>query len=133
MSYNVDLSPDGLSVNVRVNVPLTREVALSFTRDAIDLAQRYGVRAILFDVRGHRAVDGMLNQYDYARKLEELGLDPASRIAVLVDPDDDSHDFVETTSRNRGVLLKIFYDEHDVHDWLRQAAVLPGAAPDNGR
>ena len=120
MSYDVSLSPDEAFVSVRVSSPLVKELALSFTRDAIQLANEHGIRSILFDVRGQQATDGMLNQYDYAQQLMDLGLKPDSRIAVLVTPGDDSHDFVEVATRNIGFVFHVFYEEQDAHDWLRQ-------------
>ncbi|MFC1816812.1 hypothetical protein ACFL0M_12975 [Thermodesulfobacteriota bacterium] len=107
-------------MSVRVNVPLVKELALSFTRDAIQLAKKHGIDAILLDVRGQRTVDGVYNQYDYACKLQELGMTPWTRIAVLADPDDNSHDFFETVTRNRGFHFQLFRDELKAHDWLRK-------------
>jgi hypothetical protein len=38
------------------------------------------------------------------------GIDKYARIATLVNPDDHSHDFIETVARNAGLNVKIFTD-----------------------
>ena len=40
------------------------------------------------------------------------------KIAVLVDPEDKSHDFVETLAYNAGYRFKLFQDEQAALTWL---------------
>jgi hypothetical protein len=48
----------------------------------------------------------------------ELNLDRAARVAILVRPDDISHNFVETVSRNAGYNVRVFRERKAAIDWL---------------
>lgn len=64
------------------------------------------------DVREARNTDSVFNNYSFAykdmHKAEEI--DKRARVAVVVSPQDNSHDFIETVSRNAGLDVVLFTD-----------------------
>ncbi len=47
-----------------------------------------------------------------------FGLNRNSRIAILVDLNDKSHNFIETVLRNAGYNCRIFFNEDAVVKWF---------------
>jgi hypothetical protein len=51
--------------------------------------------------------------------METPEIDKTALVAVLVRPDDHSHDFVETVARNSGLRVTLFRDRERAEDHLR--------------
>jgi hypothetical protein len=49
-------------------------------------------------------------------------LERDNRAAILVDPTDRSHDFVEVVSRNAGYNVRVFIEEERAIAWLEEAS-----------
>ena len=119
MDYEIDHIAETGIVRIKVNEPITAELVLSFTKDAINTAGQHGSLRYLVDVRRAKNVTGTCDQYSLAyEEMERLGLDRASRIAVLISPGDTSHDFIETVFRNAGYDCQLFLEEGEADAWL---------------
>lgn len=126
MNHSVSLSDDGRLVCCRVTDDITFERATQFTRDAIALGERRGVHCFLFDLRGTRNVASVFGNYQFAYSgLATVGMDRCARVAMLVDADDHSHDFVETAVRNAGYDVKLFTEAAAATAWLTASAPCP--------
>lgn len=56
----------------------------------------------------------------FYREMSVLGLSRSIRAAILVNPQDASHQFPETVARNAGYVVKLFREEEAVfaaYDW----------------
>jgi hypothetical protein len=66
------------------------------------VGRKMGINKYLVDVTKARNTDTVLGNYEFAytdmKKTE--GIDKYARVAVLVSPEDHSHDFVEIVARN---------------------------------
>ncbi len=121
MSYSVTLSDDGQYIVCRVDGPVTTAVARGFTLEMHRLSREAGVKRFLTDVREARNVLGPLDNYEYAYKdMRAMNAQRDIRSAVLVAPDDDSHNFVETVVRNAGYNLRLYRDEGEALAWLSE-------------
>ncbi|MBT0963610.1 STAS/SEC14 domain-containing protein [Denitromonas iodatirespirans] len=133
MNYAVSLSECGRFVHCCVSDDITVERATQFTRDAAALGARRGVSCYLFDMRGASNVASVFGNYQFAyASLAMIGMARTDRVAMLVDADDHSHDFVETAARNAGYDMKLFTDHEAALAWLKASAqcqARPQASP----
>ncbi len=121
MKYKLTLAESGKYVICQVFEPVTTEFALEFGKAAADASHQHDVSRQLYDVRAVRNVASVHHNYDFAYKdMELLELDNTNRAAILVDPNDRSHDFVEIVSRNAGYNVRVFTDEQKAIAWLEE-------------
>jgi len=80
--------------------------------EANELAKKLAIRNILVDVTEARNTLGIIDNYDMVNYTiaQEPAIDRYMRVALLVSPDDHSHDFTETISRNAGFNVTLYRD-----------------------
>jgi hypothetical protein len=106
---------------MRVTEPVTAEVARQIAVEGQAFADEVGIQPRLIDARGSRNVATVADNYDLAYKgLEELQIERATKAAVLVSPDDASHDFALIAIRNSGFNARLFTDEAAAIAWLEE-------------
>jgi hypothetical protein len=93
--------------------------AIEFITAAAQVAEDRGVKSFLFDMRAALNAKSPLHDYQIANHhLRGLGFGARSRVALLVSPGDDSHDFFELTAGNAGHQWRVFDDEKKATEWL---------------
>lgn len=123
MKYDISLAPSGKYVICRVYEPVTTETALEFGKAAAAASKLHNVCCQLYDVRWVRNVNSVHLNYDFAyHDMQQFELESSNRAAILADPMDHSHDFVEIVSRNAGYNVRIFTDERQAIEWLEEIA-----------
>jgi hypothetical protein len=119
MKYKISLSEDGTYVRIRFFEAITGEMEKKVAENAIKDAKQREINKFLVDVRGPPNIASSLEQYFFGYKdMNQFGLDRGSRIAVLADANDKSHDFIETVFVNAGYVCRIFPDEDAAFKWL---------------
>lgn len=93
----------------------TREQAIEHTIAAHALGAELGIRCYLMDVTKARNVESVLTNYELANRdiKETPEIDRWACVAVLVDPEDTSHDFYEVVSANAGLDLTFFRGDRE--------------------
>jgi hypothetical protein len=132
MEYSVTMSESKKYVMIRVMVPVTRDIALRFTRDAKAMAEMGGTRIdrFLFDMSKAHNIAGVGSNYDFAYSdMAKLEVDRSARSAVLVGPTDSTHDFPELVLRNAGYNVRVFTNEEEAVAWLLQTNAAPDTPP----
>ena len=106
------VSPDGKYIIQKIVGEIDAKIALDLNRETHALGHRLGINRYLTDVTEARNTDTPLDNYDFAYKdmPDNPGIDRSARVALLVDPEDYSHDFVETVCRNAGLDVTLFRD-----------------------
>jgi hypothetical protein len=95
-----------------VQTDITYEVAMQFMAQAFAEASEYGIRNFLFDVRNVRNIESTENNYRMVYEdARRLGFDKTFKIGILIDLNDDSHDFVEAAANAAGFNCKMFTSE----------------------
>ncbi len=123
MKFEISLAETGKYVRCTVYEPVTTEFALEFGKAAAEASQQRGISRQLYDVRAVRNVSSVYHNYDFAYKdMVNLELEFDNRAAILVDPADRSHDFIEVVSRNAGYNVRVFIDEQKAIEWLEEEA-----------
>jgi hypothetical protein len=119
MNYKISLSEDETYIRIRVLEAITGEMEREFAERAIKDAKQWSTKLFLVDVRGTPNISGSLEKYLLGYKdMHQFGLDRSSKIAILADKIDKSHDFIETVFVNAGYLCRIFSNEDDALKWL---------------
>lgn len=119
MQYKISLSEDGTYIRVQVFEPVTAKMLGELADKAIALARQHRILKHLVDVRQVSNVSSPVEQYQLAHEdAKQMALDPLSRIAVLVNPQDPSHDFMETVLQNAWYNCRLFADEKTALKWL---------------
>jgi hypothetical protein len=119
MKYKISISEGGTYIRIRVFEAITGEMERNFAQNAIKDAKNVKVNKFLVDVRSSPNIASSLEKYFFGyRDMHQFGLDRGSRIAVLADANDKSHDFIETVFLNAGYQCRIFPDEDAALKWL---------------
>ncbi|MEJ2454085.1 MAG: hypothetical protein P8103_08015 [Candidatus Thiodiazotropha sp.] len=110
MTYTITPAKDGDYILVEVHGVVTLDIASQWTMEAHTLGKQLGLRKYLVDVTAAVNKDSTLDQYRFANSsmVEDTAVDRYAKIAVLVAPEDHSHDFVETVCRNVGLNFRLF-------------------------
>jgi hypothetical protein len=119
MSYEFNVAEDQPWIYVRIYDYVTKTLFLDLLKDAIDQAKKHGVSNYLIDSRGMPSMKSTIEDYDIVNyRLKELGFERRSRTAMIVDPEDKTHDFFETCTMNAGYIWRIFTDADLASQWL---------------
>jgi hypothetical protein len=111
-SYEIRLSEDGKYISTKHWGEITSELVMQRTQEAHALGEKLGINLHLMDVTEARNIDSVVKTHKFANQdIHRFpGINMKVRVAVLVSPDDHSHDFVETATRNAGQNVTLFRD-----------------------
>jgi hypothetical protein len=113
-------SEDGKYIILKHYGEINSELAMKRNLEAHALGAKLGITRHLVDVTEARNVDSPMNTYKFA--YEDMRIPPGinlnASVAVLVSPEDHSHDFVETVTRNAGQNVTLFRDRESAIKYL---------------
>jgi len=106
------ISPDGKYVIQKIVGEISAKLALDFNRETHAIGRRLGISRYLVDATECRNMDSPMDDYNFAYSdmPDDPGIDRNAVVAMLVDPKDHSHDFLETVCKNAGLNVTIFRD-----------------------
>ena len=112
MGTTITVSEDQKYIILKIVGDYTRELAMIDNLKAHAMGREMGIKLYLSDMTEARNIETTTDNYYFANKDMKItpGIDLHARVALLVRPEDRSHDFVETVSRNAGLDVKIFRD-----------------------
>lgn len=112
MKYTIRPSADSLYISLKVRGEITRERAMKLNAEAHALGRKLGINKYLVDVTQCRNVETTTNNYQFAYQdmAQADYIDKTARVATLVSPEDHSHDFIETVTKNSGLDNTLFRD-----------------------
>lgn len=120
MEYNIALAENETYIVLTIRGEITREEAMQSNLEAHALGQKLGIHRYLTDARQARNRESVLEKYKFAyedmKQTDEI--DRRARVALLVSPEDHSHDFIETVSRNSGLDVTLFRDMEEAIEHL---------------
>ncbi|MBL8062215.1 MAG: hypothetical protein JNK32_04300 [Anaerolineales bacterium] len=91
-----------------------------YNLEAHALARSVCVRRFLLNLIEARNVNSVIDDYDFAYK--NIGPSPeflhGIRVALLVSPDDHSHDFINILFKNTGETIDLFVDQEEAVSFL---------------
>ena len=112
MHFTLTLSSDRKIVVMKIWGNITRKAAMQVTLEAHALGKKLHIRRYLMDVTEAKNTELNIENYGFANEdmQNAEGIDRLATMAILVNPDDHSHDFVVTVSKNAGLNVKLFDD-----------------------
>ncbi len=120
MQYETCLSADQRYIYTKVTGLIDVASMLECVLMAHRLARQAGVNRHLVDLTEARNHLSTLQNYHFAyNDMNRLDIDRLARIAMLVNPDDHSHDFLETLLRNNGRDATLFTSREEAERYLR--------------
>jgi hypothetical protein len=121
MTYAISTPKGHNYIVVKVIGEVTRLQALSMNEESHRIARERGVSRILMDMVEARNIESKIENYFFAYEdmKQSAVIDKRIRVAMLVDPTDHSHDFIETVSRNSGLNFSLFTSRPLAEDHLR--------------
>ena len=109
MRYTITPSEEGPYIEVKYFGGITREEAIKATVESHAVGKKHGINRYLVDATEATNVESVFSNYSFAYEdLVKADIDRFARVALLVRPDDTSHDFVETSSINAGYNVTLF-------------------------
>ena len=100
---------------------ITREIQLKYTIEAHKTGRELGINKYLVDVVKAKNVESTVGNYEFAytdaKRTDQI--DKTAIVALLVAPEDHSHDFSEVVARNSGLYVKLFRDRDSAIEYLK--------------
>ncbi len=117
MNYEITVSKDGKYIILKVVGPISRQLAVKYNLEAHALGKQKGIDRFLLDFTECRNTDTVLRNYKYVYEdMQNPNINQKARTALLVNPNDHSHDFIEALFRNAGADFTLYHDR-DVAMW----------------
>lgn len=117
--FSVALDESDNLIRIRFHIPITRELARQCARQAMELDQQVNSNGCLIDVRGTPNVSSVSDSYELANEdLAAIEIPKYKRMAILINPTEDSHDFPLTALRDAGYNARMFSNEQQALAWL---------------
>jgi hypothetical protein len=106
------VSADGKYIIQKVVGDINSGLALKYNHESHALGHELGINRYLVDLTESHNVESVLGNYEFAydKMPASAGVDLDAVVALVVEPDDHSHDFVETVARNAGLNVTLFRD-----------------------
>lgn len=122
MPCTISPSEDGHYIVLTVRGDLTADSAMRQNLEAHALGEKLGIARFLVDATESRNVESVTRNYRFAYEDMKLppGINRNARVAMVVSPEDHSHDFIETVSRNAGFDVTLFRDREQAIRHLLQ-------------
>ncbi len=119
MPYEIKLSDDKSFVIVHVKKHMPTQTALIFTKESVELAGKHNINSYLIDVRGIENTWKVFETYQFAQDLKNYGRDRLHKVAILTEPTDKTHSFLETTIVNQNYNNRLFTNYDEAIAWLK--------------
>jgi hypothetical protein len=121
MPYHIYISDDSTYVVLEQSGKVTRGIQLQYNIEAHKLGKEHHIKKYLMDLIHARNTESNIENYQFT--YEDLRgtneIDRAAVVAIVVDPEDHSHDFIETLSINSGLNVTLFRDKVKAIEFLK--------------
>ncbi|HSP87323.1 MAG TPA: hypothetical protein VLN45_04270 [Ignavibacteriaceae bacterium] len=121
MPYKIYPSEDSSYITLQVEGDFTAKDSMERNLEAHSIAKKLGINKFFVDVTNARNTDTIINNYQFAYEdmRKESGIDKNSIVAIVVSPEDHSHDFVETVAMNSGLNVRFFRDKEKALEYIK--------------
>jgi hypothetical protein len=120
MEYSITPESTGKYIVIKVKGALAQQDSMQIITEAAEVGAKLGIQQYLMDVT--EAVHSWPLGQDYMFVNQDLQnqikFDRRARTAVLVSPEDTSHDFILTVAMNAGLNLHVFRDRQEALAFL---------------
>ena len=114
-----ELAEGGQYIIVTFDRAMTAALGRQLVKDIVAFSEKHQLKKFLFDMRNAVNVDHVFANYEFAhRDLSDSGFPLDSYTAVLVHPDDHSHDFITVAFNKFGYHVRLFTEKDMAVSWL---------------
>lgn len=112
MDYSINPSTDQKYIVLKCSGKINHKNNLNSIVESHALGKKLNIKHYLLDVTEARNTGSILDDYHFAYNNVRAtrGIDQSAIFAMVTSPNDHSHDFVETVSRNSGLNMTLFRD-----------------------
>jgi hypothetical protein len=110
---------------LKIDGIMNRKIAKQYFDEAHRKGIELGINKFLYDLTNATNTESNMDNYLFAntdiRNMEDIDLN--TYVAMVVSPNDHSHDFIETVSRNAGLNVTLFRDYSKAVEYLKNHCV----------
>jgi hypothetical protein len=120
MSYRIIPSEDHQYIIHKAVGSINRHIMFEQTLEAHALGKKLGINRFLVDLTEARNEDYLANDYFFAHEdmKKNKGINKSAIAALIISPEDRSHDFIEIVLRNAGLSARLFTDPDAAMNYL---------------
>ena len=119
MDYKISIAENRNYIIIKYYVPMTTEISLKSGPELMRRSTENDIRRFLFDMRESINIQSVTDNYYFANQhIRTFDFPRRSRSAFLVNPSDNSHDFITTAFMNAGYAVAKFANEDEAVKWL---------------
>ena len=121
MKYKINVSGDSTYIIVKYSGNITRDIALKSTIESHVLGRKHSISNFLLDAKSAHNDGSFLDNYSFAYEdLKKANINKVACVALIVDPEDNSHNFLETVLRNAGHNVTLFRHWESAVHYLKE-------------
>lgn len=121
MAWHIDYLEQHRLIQVTSEGTLGRDALVQLSLDAVAAARRHGTARFIIDHRRMLPDLGTADIFDMPQRVQNLGLGPELRIAMVASPDSPKRgdfEFYAIQCGNLGLhFLRLFFDYEDALEW----------------
>ena len=120
MSYSIFLSDDRKYIVLEITGEITAKAIMQMIIESHAFGAKNQISKYLVDATRARNTSTISENYQFAygNMKETPEINQNAIVAMLVDPEDHTHDFIETVSRNAGYNAKMFRNREEAITFL---------------
>ena len=118
MTFNIKYDPDSHCVRTDIQGEVNIGDIVEVSKEMVRLASLHDCDKILNDVRRAEPKLSTVDIYNIPKVLQESGLKPTTRSAIVAQDDHTDFQFLETVALNRGQNVKLFTNVDTAKRWL---------------
>jgi len=120
MAYSIKPSKNQNYIVLKVVGNFKGQDMMKYIIESHALGKNLGINRYLVDVTEATNIDSLANNYEFAYSdmQKPEGIDINAKVAAIINPDDRSHDFIETVLCNAMRPLKLFIDPDKARKYL---------------
>ncbi len=108
-NYEIKPAKDGKYIILKTFGTISRHLTVKYYLEAHELGKKLGIDRFLLDFTECRNTDTVLRNYKFVYDdMKNPAFIPTARTALLVGPNDHSHDFIESLFRAAGADFALF-------------------------
>lgn len=117
--YSISIAESRAFLIIKYYVPMTTELAVKSGPELMHSATENDIKRFLFDMRESKNIQSVTDNYYFANQnIQTFDFPRNSLSAFLVNPSDNSHDFITIAFKNAGYEVKKFTIEEEAVQWL---------------
>jgi hypothetical protein len=120
MTHRLIYNPDSDCIELTVEGVFNMERLKHIAPEVAKLSEESGCQCILNDMSGATIDVSLVDAYSNPQQMDNAGIRRSTQRALVVPPDFEQAEFLETVTRNRGHNLKVFTDRKEALAWLQQ-------------